>query len=181
MVYWASPNPGEHPVLTNDWKHDDKRGGLIFVNQKKLQDQKGVLKFVLSKIAKNLLQGKSILNISLPVDIFASKSNLELFADSLCYAPLLLERGVKKNTLEKFKMVTAVGISMSSLYLIMQKPFNPILGETFQAWVNGCPVYGEQISHHPPISALMFVGRGYTITGKNKLTKVNSNQKLKCI
>lgn len=36
MVYWASPNPGEHPVLTNDWKHDDKRGGLIFVNQKKL-------------------------------------------------------------------------------------------------------------------------------------------------
>lgn len=47
--------------------------------------------------------------------------------------------------------------------------------------MNGCPVYGEQISHHPPISALMFVGRGYTITGKNTLTKVNLNQKLKCI
>lgn len=30
-------------------------------------------------------------------------------------------------------------------------------------WIDGCPVYGEQILHHPPISALYFVGRGYRI------------------
>ena len=43
---------------------------------KKIADQKGVLKFILSQIGKNLLSGKSILGISLPVDIFSTMSNL---------------------------------------------------------------------------------------------------------
>jgi hypothetical protein len=67
--------------------------------------------------------------------------------------------------MHKFKMTTAFGLTMSTLYLQMEKPFNPILGETFQAWIHGCPAYAEQISHHPPISALMMYGRGYIISG----------------
>lgn len=51
------------------------------------------------------------------------------------------------------------------MYLVMEKPFNPILGETFQAWVSGCPAYAEQISHHPPICSLLFYGRGYVLSG----------------
>lgn len=47
----------------------------------------------------------------------------------------------------------------------MEKPFNPILGETFQGLIDGCPVYAQQISHHPPISSVYFVGRGYKIYG----------------
>lgn len=31
------------------------------------------------------------------------------------------------------------------------KPFNPILGETFQAKIGETEVYTEQTSHHPPI------------------------------
>lgn len=46
----------------------------------------------------------------------------------------------------------------------MEKPFNPILGETFQGWVNGCPIYGEQISHHPPVSSMLLFGRGYKMS-----------------
>jgi hypothetical protein len=34
------------------------------------------------------------------------------------------------------------------------KPFNPILGETYQSvFPNGVEVYAEQISHHPPVSS----------------------------
>ncbi len=43
------------------------------------------------------------------------------------------------------------------------KPFNPILGETFQGEYpsSGTRVYAEQISHHPPTSAWQLVdGRG---------------------
>jgi hypothetical protein len=47
----------------------------------------------------------------------------------------------------------------------MTKPFNPILGETYQAFIDGCPVYGEQISHHPPISSFFLKGRGYFVHG----------------
>jgi len=35
------------------------------------------------------------------------------------------------------------------------KPWQPIWGETYQCEVDGCPVYQEQISHHPPITQLL--------------------------
>jgi hypothetical protein len=47
----------------------------------------------------------------------------------------------------------------------MDKPFNPILGETYQSLVNGTLFYGEQISHHPPISYILIKGRGYSLYG----------------
>lgn len=47
----------------------------------------------------------------------------------------------------------------------MQKAFNPLLGETFQGIIDGCPVYAEQTSHHPPISSLFFKGRKFTVSG----------------
>jgi len=34
----------------------------------------------------------------------------------------------------------------------MAKPFNPILGETFQAKVGNSLCYSEQTSHHPPVN-----------------------------
>ena len=59
----------------------------------------------------------------------------------------------------------------------MEKPFNPILGETHQCWIDGCPVYFEQISHHPPIAAYLMKGRGYTVSGKTHSMKVQSKLK----
>ncbi len=29
--------------------------------------------------------------------------------------------------------------------------------------IDGCPIYAEQISHHPPITSLYFIGRGYKV------------------
>lgn len=49
------------------------------------------------------------------------------------------------------------------MYFYIEKPFNPILGQTYQAMIDGCPIYAEQTSHHPPISSLYFVGRGYKV------------------
>jgi hypothetical protein len=148
---------------------------MIFINKKKIEDQKGVLKFVLTKIAKNILSGQSILSISLPVDIFAAESNIQRFLYSMLYAPLLLEKLQQQNLLIRLARTVAFGVSNSLLYLSMEKPFNPILGETFQCWVNGCPAYAEQISHHPPIAALLFKGRGYTVSGTPFLTQLSCN------
>ncbi len=61
------------------------------------------------------------------------------------------------------KQTIAFGLSNSILYFYIEKPFNPILGETYQGMINGCFVYAEQISHHPPISSILFVGRGYRV------------------
>lgn len=35
----------------------------------------------------------------------------------------------------------------------MKKPFNPILGETYEARIGNYKVVAEQISHHPPITS----------------------------
>jgi len=42
---------------------------------------------------------------------------------------------------------------------LLQKPFNPILGETFQAvFPDGAQIFCEQSSHHPPISNWQLFG-----------------------
>lgn len=41
----------------------------------------------------------------------------------------------------------------------LKKPFNPILGETYQgSFPDGTQIFCEQTSHHPPITAWLVVG-----------------------
>jgi hypothetical protein len=56
---------------------------------------------MLKKMGSNLLSGKSILSISLPVEIFETRSNLERFGYAFCYAPKYLEEGAKLSTPEE--------------------------------------------------------------------------------
>ena len=65
---------------------------MLFVNKPKTELQKGVLSFVLRKMAKNILSGQSPTTISLPVDIFSVDSNLERFLYGMSYAPIFLEK-----------------------------------------------------------------------------------------
>lgn len=121
---------------------------------------------MLKKIGSNLLSGKSILSITMPVVIFETRSNLERFAYSFGYAPNFLEKGAASSTpAEQMKYTVTFGMSSIVLYMSLEKPFNPILGETYQGTINGCPIAVEQISHHPPICAFHLVGRGYTLDG----------------
>jgi hypothetical protein len=95
----------------------------------------------------------------------------------MVYGPLLLEGLEKETKINKLIKTVCFGLTNSVMYLSMEKPFNPILGETFQCWINGCPAYSEQISHHPPIAALMLKGRGYDISGNDCVMQHNSNQR----
>jgi hypothetical protein len=62
------------------------------------------------------------------------------------------------------------------------KPFNPILGETFQAKVGKAEIYIEQTSHHPPVFNYYikhpeFTGFGHSQmeanAGANSMTAIN--------
>jgi hypothetical protein len=55
--------------------------------------------------------------------------------------------------LERLKCVIAFAVSNLYLCTSQYKPFNPILGETFQGSLSdGTQVYCEHTSHHPPIT-----------------------------
>jgi hypothetical protein len=53
--------------------------GLEFINQEILKKQRGVLTYMIKKVGSNLLGGKSIMNVSLPIHIFDSRSLLETY------------------------------------------------------------------------------------------------------
>ena len=70
------------------------------------------------------------------------------------YAPTFLVPGAKaKTALDQIKYVAAFVMGSGVLHTNNRKPFNPILGETFECLIGGIPLYMEQISHHPPISS----------------------------
>jgi hypothetical protein len=69
----------------------NEHGELLFVNQQKIKAQSNVLKNVLKRIGTNFFSGKSILNVSLPIEIFSADTNLERLCKANAYAPLFLE------------------------------------------------------------------------------------------
>lgn len=48
-----------------------------------------------------------------------------------------------------FHMTQYAGVSRR-----LSKPFNPLLGETFEHVTDKCRVLAEQVSHHPPVTAI---------------------------
>lgn len=102
---------------------------MIFTDQLRIKRSRNVLKYMMKKMGKNFLTGKSILNVSLPVNIFSRTSNLEHIAIGFSYAPMFLEKAVEeKNPIEQIKLVTLFAITNPIAFITMEKPFNPILG-----------------------------------------------------
>jgi hypothetical protein len=135
-------------------EYERKIGGssLSFTNQEVVDKQRAVAGYLIKKIGLNIIKGKSIMNISLPINIFDTRSILELFAWQNAYAAILLEKGgQEKDPEEKIKYSTAFAVTRFHLSGAQLKPFNPILGETFQCKILDSLLYAEQTSHHPPI------------------------------
>ena len=45
----------------------------------------------------------------------------------------------------------------------LKKPFNPILGQTYEQVTDNYRFFSEQVSHHPPITAFHFEGEGFSM------------------
>jgi len=61
-------------------QYDRKIGsdGLIFNNKEVINKQRSVAGYLIKNIGLNIIKGKSIMNISLPINIFDTRSILEL-------------------------------------------------------------------------------------------------------
>lgn len=140
-------------LQNGSWKINEE-GDTIFINKEVIEQQKDVIKMIVKQLGSNIMSGKSIMNMSLPVEIFDGRSILERCAMGFGYAPkILIPAGTTADVIEQAKMVTSFIMGIGVLHLNITKPFNPILGETFQCIIGGIPLSMEQISHHPPISA----------------------------
>ena len=114
-------------------------------------------------LRKNI--GKDLSKISMPVTLNEPLSTLQRLCEELEYAELL-EKAVKSETpLERIQWVVAFSVSCYGSYnaRASHKPFNPLLGETFECVREdkGFKFISEQVSHHPPISAAHATGTGW--------------------
>ncbi|GLE01296.1 hypothetical protein PINS_up010126 [Pythium insidiosum] len=143
-----------HPA---DYMHGMERlpsGGLKLTDKEVAKKQAGVLKDVLKSASSSLLEGKGVVGLSLPVRIFEPRTNLERLVDLFLYGPTFLNVAAsQRDPVERFKYVMAYAVAGLHHGVGQLKPFNPILGETYQAELNdGTLAYCEHTSHHPPIS-----------------------------
>lgn len=67
----------------------------LFIDEEALAAQKDILKMIIKQLGSNLISGRSIMNMSLPVEIFAKFSMLETIASSLGFVPHYLDRAAR--------------------------------------------------------------------------------------
>lgn len=94
--------------------------------------------------------------MTLPVSFNEPTSLLQRVAEDLEYADLLDIAADRSDSMERLVYVASYAASeYASTIGRVAKPFNPLLGETFE-YVRpdkGYRFFVEQVSHHPPIGA----------------------------
>ena len=106
-------------------------------------------------ILKNNI-GKDLTKISFPVSFNEPTSMLQRMAEDMEFTECLDAAGMQTDPIRRLMYVAAFAMSnYSSTIGRIAKPFNPLLGETFEyASLDRQYRYvSEQVSHHPPVSA----------------------------
>ncbi|XP_073055760.1 oxysterol-binding protein-related protein 2A-like isoform X2 [Primulina eburnea] len=143
--------------------------------RKKLPDpiekEKGISLW--SMIKDNI--GKDLARVCLPVYFNEPISSLQKCFEDLEYSHLLdqaYEHGKAGNSLLRILNVAAFAVSgYASSEGRLCKPFNPLLGETYEADYpeKGIRFFSEKVSHHPTLIACHCEGRGWKFWGDTNL------------
>ncbi|XP_069770258.1 oxysterol-binding protein-related protein 3 isoform X3 [Narcine bancroftii] len=120
--------------------------------------------------------GKDLSKVSMPVQLNEPLNTLQRLCEELEYSELLDQASQTDDPFERMAFVAAFAVSAyaSSYYRAGSKPFNPILGETYECTrkEKGFQFIAEQVSHHPPISACHAVSKNFSfwqdVRWKNK-------------
>lgn len=102
--------------------------------------------------------GKDLTKLRMPVALNEPLSALQTLCEELEYQSLLNEAAKCSDPVERIALVSAFAISgyASKATRTTRKPFNPLLGETYELDRTadmGFRYVAEQVSHHPPIGA----------------------------
>ncbi|XP_040011168.1 oxysterol-binding protein 2 isoform X1 [Xiphias gladius] len=165
---------GGHP---NDWNQDDHMSpSCNDVAGKELQPRRQRRTHIPDKpnyslnlwsIMKNCI-GKELSKIPMPVNFNEPLSMLQRLTEDLEYHELLDKAARCDSSLEQMCLVAAFSVSSYSTTVHRTaKPFNPLLGETYE--LDRLEEFGyrslcEQVSHHPPAAAHHVISqRGWTL------------------
>ena len=106
------------------------------------------------KVLKDTI-GKDLSKMAVPVYFNEPLSFLQRFTEDLTYSSILMRACEENDPCLRIALVACFAVSgYAGSDERLMKPFNPLLGETFELEKDGFRVISEQVSHHPPISAI---------------------------
>ncbi|KAI9293675.1 hypothetical protein K502DRAFT_331353 [Neoconidiobolus thromboides FSU 785] len=109
--------------------------------------------------------GKDLSTVTLPVSLNEPLNILQRLCEELEYFELLNKANTTDDSLERLIYITAFAISpyAASGQRSARKPFNPLLGETFEYIREdyGFKFISEKVSHNPPIFACYSESENY--------------------
>uniref|UniRef100_A0A8C3AZQ9 Oxysterol-binding protein n=1 Tax=Cyclopterus lumpus TaxID=8103 RepID=A0A8C3AZQ9_CYCLU len=101
--------------------------------------------------------GKDLARVSMPAPLNEPLNLLQRLCEELEYSELLDTANHTANPYQRMVYIAAFAISgyASATFRNRYKPFNPVLGETYECdrEDRGFRLLSEQVCHHPPISA----------------------------
>ncbi|XP_054477087.1 oxysterol-binding protein-related protein 3 isoform X3 [Anoplopoma fimbria] len=101
--------------------------------------------------------GKDLSKVAMPVQLNEPLNTLQRLCEELEYSELLDRAAHTQDPFERMVYIATFVVSgyASSYYRTGGKPFNPVLGETYECDRpdKGLRFVAEQVSHHPPVSA----------------------------
>nr|XP_023834322.1 oxysterol-binding protein 2 [Salvelinus alpinus] len=155
----------------NEWSHNENDSGSNNVQLRRVRrsriPNKPNYSLNLWSIMKNCI-GKELSKIPMPVNFNEPLSMLQRLTEDLEYSDLLDRASRCESSLEQMCLVAAFSVSSYSTTVHRTaKPFNPLLGETYEldrlddlGYRSLC----EQVSHHPPAAAHHVISqRGWTL------------------
>ena len=131
--------------------------GLVLTDKALAQKFNGVVTKMMKSMVSSFFSRKPI---SLSVSIFEPKSTLQRISESWIFSQKFLSIACiySNNPLERFKNCISFAISGFYISARQLKPFNPILGETFEGKLSeNISIYCEQISHYPTIARFLLI------------------------
>lgn len=111
--------------------------------------------------------GKKLSQVSMPVTFNEPLSALQRICEELENSFLLDQASISDQSHERLLLIGAFAVSMygCTAYRSGRKPFNPLLGETYDIVLpeRGFRFMSEQVSHHPPISVGLAESKHWTL------------------
>ena len=146
--------------IVNDTFRIDEPYVLIPQGRLKLPGRISAQRFSIWSYLKEFV-GKDLTKISLPVSLNEPMSLLQKHLEIFSY-PELFQKMIQPNVdpVSRLEYIGAnYAISQSSHCYRFYKPFNPLLAETYEIRNDekGFVFVSEQVSHHPPITAMFYM------------------------
>ncbi|KAJ3213219.1 Katanin p60 ATPase-containing subunit A1 [Dinochytrium kinnereticum] len=117
--------------------------------------------------------GKDLSTVAMPIALNEPLNLLQKLAEELEYCELLEQAGKTEDPVSRISIIAAFAVSgyASTVNRAGRKPFNPLLGETFECIREdkGFRFVAEKVSHHPPIMACYAQAENYAFFQDNQV------------